>query len=134
MARLLDSDLTEGILCDVGMPLLHDGVRYNCRVFVLDRRVVLIRPKMDLADDGNYRESRWFTAWPRDAPLSECRLHAVVTAVTGQTHAPIGGALLELRDACVAAETCEELFTVCCHSIDEKRDVLLVERNAHAWS
>jgi tellurite resistance protein TerC len=62
---------------------------------VLDRRVVLIRPKMDLADDGNYRESRWFTAWPRDAPLGECRLHAVVTAVTGQTHAPIGGALLE---------------------------------------
>jgi hypothetical protein len=30
---------------------------------------------------------------------------------TGQTYAPIGAALLELNDACVAAETCEELFT-----------------------
>ena len=29
----------------------------------------------------------------------------------GQTYAPIGAALLELNDACVAAETCEELFT-----------------------
>lgn len=40
------------------MPVLHMGVRYNCRVFCLDRRVVLIRPKLFMADDGNYREGR----------------------------------------------------------------------------
>ena len=34
------------------MALLHRGVRYNCRVFCLDRKVLLIRPKMAMADDG----------------------------------------------------------------------------------
>jgi NAD+ synthase (glutamine-hydrolysing) len=31
---------------------------YNCRVFLLDGRVLLIRPKLHLANDGNYRETR----------------------------------------------------------------------------
>ena len=56
LADLLSTDLTDGILCDIGMPLIHQGVRYNCRVFCLDRRVLLVRPKMAMADDGNYRE------------------------------------------------------------------------------
>lgn len=32
---------------------------YNCRVFLYRGRVLLVRPKMLLADDGNYRESRY---------------------------------------------------------------------------
>jgi len=34
-------------------------VLYNCRVFLLDGRLLLIRPKLHLANDGNYREPRW---------------------------------------------------------------------------
>jgi predicted amidohydrolase len=34
------------------------GVLYNCRVLLLDGRVLLIRPKLHLANDGNYRETR----------------------------------------------------------------------------
>jgi NAD+ synthase (glutamine-hydrolysing) len=34
-------------------------VLYNCRVLMLDGRVLLIRPKLHLANDGNYRETRW---------------------------------------------------------------------------
>jgi NAD+ synthase (glutamine-hydrolysing) len=48
----------EGILCDIGMPVLHHGVRYNCRVFCLDRKILMMRPKLFMADDGNYREGR----------------------------------------------------------------------------
>ena len=33
LAELLQGDLTDGILCDIGMPVQHRGVRYNCRVF-----------------------------------------------------------------------------------------------------
>ena len=47
------------------MPVIHRNVRYNCRVFVLDGKVLLIRPKLFLAQDGNYREARWFTPWRR---------------------------------------------------------------------
>jgi predicted amidohydrolase len=34
------------------------GVLYNCRVLLLDGKVLLIRPKLHLANDGNYRETR----------------------------------------------------------------------------
>src|SRR3989338_206917 len=66
MAWLLapeQAHLTSDLLCDIGMPVLHHGVRYNCRVFVLDGKILLIRPKRFLANDGNYRELRWFQAW-----------------------------------------------------------------------
>lgn len=58
LATLLRGDYTHGILCDVGMPVLHKNVRYNCRVFVLNSKILLIRPKLCLANDGNYREVR----------------------------------------------------------------------------
>ena len=56
-------NLTHGIVCDIGMPVIHGGVRYNCRVFVVNSKILLIRPKLHLANDGNYREGRWFTEW-----------------------------------------------------------------------
>ncbi len=53
-----------GCLCDIGMPVLHDGVRYNCRVFLLERRIVLIRPKVWLAapHDVDWRDFFFVTA------------------------------------------------------------------------
>ncbi|CAK4517728.1 unnamed protein product [Aphanomyces euteiches] len=65
LATLLESDVTDDILCDIGMPVMHAGVRYNCRVFCLNRKIVFIRPKLYLADDGNYREKRWFGAFSK---------------------------------------------------------------------
>lgn len=32
------------------------GVRFNCRVFLLNRKILFIRPKLSMADDGNYRQ------------------------------------------------------------------------------
>jgi len=105
--------LTDGILCDIGMPILHNGVRYNCRVFVLNNKILLIRPKMWLADDGNYREDRWFTAWSKHKIplLEEHILPDEITAITKQTSANFGVAIIEATDATVASEVCEELFT-----------------------
>jgi len=34
-------------------------------VFVSDRKILLIRPKMLLANYGNNREFRWFSPWSR---------------------------------------------------------------------
>ena len=44
---------------DVGMPVMHKNVTYNCRVAFLNKKILLIRPKQAMCDDGNYRESRW---------------------------------------------------------------------------
>jgi len=63
LVELFERGATDQMLCDFGMPCYHAGVRYNCRVLALNRRILLVRPKLALADNGNYRESRWFTAY-----------------------------------------------------------------------
>lgn len=44
------------MIVDVGMPWIHETSRYNCRVFIQHGKILLIRPKLYLAMDGNYRE------------------------------------------------------------------------------
>nr|XP_014343976.1 PREDICTED: glutamine-dependent NAD(+) synthetase [Latimeria chalumnae] len=65
LAKLLTSPITEDIICDVGMPIMHKNVCYNCRVIFLNRKILLIRPKLLLAIRGNYREQRWFSPWSK---------------------------------------------------------------------
>ncbi|KAG8461620.1 hypothetical protein KFE25_001224 [Diacronema lutheri] len=112
VAAILRSGETRGIVCDIGSLVMHRGVRYNARIICLDDRILLIRPKLHLADDGNYREGRWFVPWCASRGIEELALPDEVTeAAGGQRFAPIGFAALELDDASAGAETCEELFT-----------------------
>eukprot|EP00897_Mesotaenium_endlicherianum_P003817 jgi/Mesen1/3463/ME000194S02601 len=111
VAAILDSDLTNGIVCDIGLPVLQGGVRYNCRVFCFNSRVLMIRPKMDLANDGNYREPRWFAGWKHARTTVDFVLPKLVADITGQHSVPFGDACLAFNDTTLASETCEELFT-----------------------
>jgi NAD+ synthase (glutamine-hydrolysing) len=110
LAELLNGDLTDGILCDVGMPVMHHGVRYNGRLLLLNRRILLIRPKMILADDGNYREPRWFASWQHARTVEDHPLPRMIRAITGQEYVPFGDAAVATRDTALASETCEELY------------------------
>ena len=110
LAEILDSDLTDGIICDLGMPVMHQNVRYNCRVLALNRRLLLIRPKMILAGDGNYREPRWFAPWQHPRTTEEHALPRLIRSITGQDIVPFGDAALATTDTLIASETCEELF------------------------
>ncbi|KAJ1974058.1 glutamine-dependent NAD(+) synthetase [Dimargaris cristalligena] len=92
-------------------PVSHKGVHYNCRIVALDGRILLIRPKMHLANDGNYRELRWFSPWTQRRTLDEYWLPPVVQETTGQTKVPFGDAVVATLDTCVGIELCEELFT-----------------------
>ena len=115
--ELLDGDLTDGILCDVGMPVQHRNVAYNCRVVCFDRKIVGLRPKVYLANDGNYREMRYFTPWyiepgaPGFGPLQDLQLPENIRTITGQAKVPIGIFAISSADTVVSFETCEELFT-----------------------
>ena len=42
-------NLTRDIVVDIGTPVLHKSVRYNCRVWLLNRRVLFVRPKVSFA-------------------------------------------------------------------------------------
>ena len=110
LAEILKGDLTTDILCDIGMPVMHRNVRYNCRIFALNGKILFIRPKLILAADGNYRETRWFAAWQRPRQLEEHYLPRMLREITGQETVPFGDAAIATRDTALAAETCEELF------------------------
>ncbi|KAI8897667.1 NAD synthetase 1 [Globomyces pollinis-pini] len=111
LAKLLESIHCQDIIGDVGMPIVHFGVRYNCRVIFYNRRILLIRPKKFLANDGNYREMRWFTPWMKSNVVEDFHLPSMISKLTGQSIAPFGDAILQTSMGTFGTEVCEELFT-----------------------
>ncbi|KAL0372927.1 UNVERIFIED_CONTAM: Glutamine-dependent NAD(+) synthetase [Sesamum calycinum] len=111
LKELLLGDWTDGILCSFGMPVIKGSERYNCQVLCLNRKIVMIRPKMWLANDGNYRELRWFTAWKQKEHLEDFLLPNDISEALSQTTVPFGYGYIQFLDTAVAAEVCEELFS-----------------------
>ena len=109
LASILTSDATNDIICSIGMPVIHRDILYNCSVIVLNKKIVLIRPKMSLADDGNYREGRYFTAWTKNE-LEEFHLPKIIRNIANQETTFIGNSVLECKDTQLGIETCEELW------------------------
>jgi NAD+ synthase (glutamine-hydrolysing) len=91
------------------MPVIHKNVFYNCRVVCCNRQIYLIRPKMCMADDGNYHESRWFTPWQKIG-VEDFVLPEFIQEVTKQKRVPIGVAIMRTEDTEIGIEICEELW------------------------
>lgn len=102
---------TRGILLDIGMPVLHRNVRYNCRLISFDSELLLIRPKLWLANDGNYREMRYFTPWACPGYSEKYSVPAFMRETLKVSQVPFGDVTLETMDTVFGFETCEELFT-----------------------
>ncbi|OBT85228.1 hypothetical protein VE02_05187 [Pseudogymnoascus sp. 03VT05] len=98
LSEIIEHPDCQDILLDVGMPMKHKSVRYKCRIIIYNKKILLIRPKLSLANDGNYYEMRYFN--PRS-----------ITKIMGQKTALIGDALISTLDSALGCETCEELFT-----------------------
>lgn len=102
MKELLGGDWTEGMLCSFGMPVSRGPELYNCQVLCLNRRIVMIRPKMWLANGGGCAELRWFTAWKQTEPqLDDFLLPADVAEAISQTTAPFGHGYIQFLDTLV---------------------------------
>ncbi len=108
---ILAQEACQDILIDVGMPVLHGSCYYNCRVICMDRKILLIRPKQSLANDGNFREMRYFTPWEKKRVVEDHLLPPELQELTGQTGVPFGDAILKTLDTSIGTESCEELFT-----------------------
>nr|XP_054097179.1 glutamine-dependent NAD(+) synthetase isoform X8 [Callithrix jacchus] len=148
LAALLESPVTQDIICDVGMPVVHRNVRYNCRVIFLSsgtcvsgapcawprspacRKILLIRPKMALANEANYHELRWFTPWSRSRHTEEYFLPRMIRDLTKQETVPFGDAVLATWDTCIGSEICEELWTPHSPHIDMGLDGVEIVTNA----
>ncbi|KAF2085239.1 glutamine-dependent NAD(+) synthetase [Saccharata proteae CBS 121410] len=111
IAEILKNRELDDIILDVGCPVMHRNVRYNARVIMLNGKILLIRPKMWLANDGNYREMRYFTPWGRPRHVEEFYLPRIIQDLVGSVKVPIGDSVISTKDTCIGAETCEELFT-----------------------
>ncbi|KAF6156149.1 hypothetical protein GIB67_024119 [Kingdonia uniflora] len=107
---ILIGDWTDDIVCSIGMPVIKGSERYNCQVLCLNRRILMIRPKMWLANDGNYRELRWFTTWKQENRLVDFQLPVDVSEALSQQSTSFGYGFLQFLDTAVAVEVCEELF------------------------
>ena len=83
---------------------------------------------MWLANNGNYREMRYFTPWMKHRQVEDHYLPRIIAKVTGQvgcvpwdvwfsadealqTKVPFGDAVVSTVDTCIGVELCEELFT-----------------------
>lgn len=65
-------------------PVIHKSVTYNCRIIIHDGKILLIRPKMWLANDGNYRELRYFTPWTKHRQTEEFYVPDFIRTITSQ--------------------------------------------------
>lgn len=65
-------------------PVVHKNVLYNCRIIIQNGKILLIRPKMWLANDGNYRELRYFTPWMKHKKTEDHFLPRIIQHITGQ--------------------------------------------------
>uniref|UniRef100_A0A182KGG7 Glutamine-dependent NAD(+) synthetase n=1 Tax=Anopheles christyi TaxID=43041 RepID=A0A182KGG7_9DIPT len=110
LVEIVQAPVAQGMLIDVGMPVQHRNVAYNCRVAFYNGRIVLIRPKMTMCDDGNYRETRWFSPWTKERQTEDYQLPRFVALALGQESVPIGDAVIATLDTCLGYEICEELW------------------------
>uniref|UniRef100_A0A8C5FV51 Glutamine-dependent NAD(+) synthetase n=1 Tax=Gadus morhua TaxID=8049 RepID=A0A8C5FV51_GADMO len=134
LKKLLESPSTQDIICDVGMPIMHHNVRYNCRVLFLNRKILLIRPKMMMANHGNYRELRWFSPWKKLRCVSlhpSLRPKRVRVRLSTDT-VPFGDCVLSTKDTCIGSEICAELWSPRSPHVDMSLDGVEIITNSSA--
>ncbi|XP_057993545.1 glutamine-dependent NAD(+) synthetase isoform X3 [Hevea brasiliensis] len=95
----------------IGMPVIKGSERYNCQVLCMNRKIIMIRPKMRPADGNGYMEPRWFKPWQQKDQLVDFQLPDEITAAISQKSVPFGYGYIQFLDTAIAAEVCKELFT-----------------------
>jgi len=55
-------------------------------LFLINRKILLIRPKKLLCDDSNYRESRYFMSWKKPKQIEDFFLPRLLQDITGQVY------------------------------------------------
>ncbi|KAM6574675.1 hypothetical protein CsatA_023002 [Cannabis sativa] len=88
------------------MPVIKGSERYNFQILCMNRKILMIRPKMWLAKDVNYRELRWFTTWKQRDQLVDFHLPFEISEILQQKSGPFGYGFIQFLDTSVEAEVC----------------------------
>ncbi|KAI3386640.1 hypothetical protein SNEBB_002310 [Seison nebaliae] len=110
LIQLMEDTKHLPIICDVGMPVEHKSVLYNCRIIFRRGIILFIRPKRYLCDEGNYRETRWFASWKKHGIMETFRLPSQFATIIGQEECQIGDVIIQFKDTTIGFEICEELW------------------------
>ncbi|KAG5518693.1 hypothetical protein PMAC_002662 [Pneumocystis sp. 'macacae'] len=97
LCRILNSDEINDIIVDLGI------------IIIYNKKILLIRPKLCLANNGNYREMRYFSNWNKRMFTDNFCLPEIVSSITGQVC--ICDSIIVTQDTSIGYEMCEELFT-----------------------
>jgi NAD+ synthase (glutamine-hydrolysing) len=49
----MQDESLHGILLSIGMPIMHRNNRFNCQAILMDGKILMLRAKLWLANDGN---------------------------------------------------------------------------------
>lgn len=107
--KIIESGLTDNMLVVIGNPIIYNNKKYNTMTYILNNEIKLIRPKITLADDGNYREARFFSSWEHG--LFETFTIDLSPYKINPSKVPIGNKIIELNGIKIGTEICEELWT-----------------------
>jgi len=92
---------TAGLVVAIGLPRLHQRSLFNCVAVVVDRQVVGVVAKRNLAGDGIHYEPRWFKPW-RDGVVTTTRI--------GERDVPFGDLLFDVGGIRFGFEICEDAW------------------------
>ena len=110
---LREPELTNGIIVETTLPIYYRSSAYNCKVLLLEGKIIAIRPKIFMADGQNYRESRYFSNYKpkKDNMLEEFLLPEFIEEINGQRTVPFGLFNIRTRDdVAIGLEICEEVW------------------------
>lgn len=96
------------ILLEIGIPVVHRNVRYNCRIIYFNGdRPLFVQTWQKAAIIG----MRFFAPWGRPCDTELFCLSRMIQDIVGERSTIIGDALISCEDTVVGCETCEGLFT-----------------------
>jgi NAD+ synthase (glutamine-hydrolysing) len=116
--KILDSGCTFNKLVVLSCPMQQGRKFYNCNVYLSNGKIVLVRPKTELANESHYHEPRHFSYYEYREATGNIKAVETIEFPTNcelvQTSAPFGVAILDVHIGenivKIASEICEELW------------------------
>ncbi len=92
---------TTDIAVAFGLPVIYEGLVYNCSCLVQNQKILGFTAKQFLANDGVHYEPRWFTSWE---PSKLAKI------VVGGNSYDLGHLTYEINGYKIAFEICEDAW------------------------
>uniref|UniRef100_A0A0K0FVE4 Glutamine-dependent NAD(+) synthetase n=1 Tax=Strongyloides venezuelensis TaxID=75913 RepID=A0A0K0FVE4_STRVS len=111
LKKIVDASINmRSLLIITSMPIRYKLTLYNCAIAINNGKIIFIRAKQSLCDDGVYREGRYFNSWKMIGEYVSFEIPPEYTFT--QTSVPFGDGILKSEDGVtVGFEICEELWT-----------------------